>query len=197
MPISQADALLTLMGGSVAPGIALHAIGYRTTTREIEAMMHFWRYVGHLLGVRPRWYPADVREGLQLAFVSFLKRAETAGDDGKRLCQSYADAFAPDGRGSLRERLAGVLEHGVHRGFTRLFLPPPLYRRFEMPPAGAWVLYPLALAPFVFAAETLRRRLPGVDEVADQVARRARRRWLTRQLGDRAAAFRPVQTFQR
>src|SRR5690606_8924233 len=40
-PINQADALLTLMGGSVAPGLALKAVGYRTSRREIEALMHF------------------------------------------------------------------------------------------------------------------------------------------------------------
>ena len=62
VPISQGDALLTLMGGSFAPGIAMQAMGYRPSVRDIEAMMHFWRYVGHLMGVRPRWYPT-VDEG--------------------------------------------------------------------------------------------------------------------------------------
>ncbi|RZO59814.1 MAG: hypothetical protein EVA89_14415, partial [Sandaracinaceae bacterium] len=39
------DAPLTLMGGSVAPGIALRAMGYRPSRADIEATMHFWRYV--------------------------------------------------------------------------------------------------------------------------------------------------------
>ena len=55
VPISQADALLTLMGGSFAPGLAMHVLGYLPSRADIEAMMHFWRYVGHLMGVRPRW----------------------------------------------------------------------------------------------------------------------------------------------
>jgi len=53
VPISQADALLTLLGGSVAPGLALRAMGYRPSAEDIEDAMLFWRYVGHLMGVRP------------------------------------------------------------------------------------------------------------------------------------------------
>jgi hypothetical protein len=199
VPISQADALLTLMGGSVAPGVALHAMGYRTSREEIEDAMHFWRYVGHLMGVRPRWFPADVREAMQLAFVTFLKNAELAGDDGKRLCQSYVEAFTPsdDPARPWSRRLADAFEHGVHRGYTRFFMPPHLYRRFALPPAGLWALHPVARAPFVFAAETLRRRSSHLDELADRVARTQRRRWLDRQLEGKRAAFKPVQSFQR
>ncbi|MAT25305.1 MAG: hypothetical protein CMN29_10145 [Sandaracinus sp.] len=197
VPISQGDALLTLMGGSVAPGLAMKAMGYRPTRREIEAMMHFWRYVGHLLGVRPRWYPASVKEALQLAFVALVKGADTAGEDGKRLCQSYADAFAPDEDAALPDRLRAALEHRVHLGYTRFFLPPWLHAKFELPPAGPWALAPLARFPFLFTAETLRRRLPALDAVADRVARAERRRWLERHLGDERAAFRPVTRFTR
>jgi hypothetical protein len=114
VPISQADALLTLMGGSFAPGVALHALGYRTSVRDIEAMMHFWRFVGHLMGVRPHFYPRSMREAAQLTFVAMLKGAETAGEDGKNLCRSYAQAFAPDVRDGLhtppRERRAAALD---------------------------------------------------------------------------------------
>ena len=62
VPISVGDATLTLMGGSVVPGMALWSVGHRTTIKEIEATLHFWRYVGHLLGVQPPWYPRDFQE---------------------------------------------------------------------------------------------------------------------------------------
>src|SRR5205807_1581387 len=52
VPISQSDALITLMSSSLTPGLALHLMGYRTSIREIEAMMHYWRYIGYLLGVQ-------------------------------------------------------------------------------------------------------------------------------------------------
>jgi len=191
VPISQADALLTLMGGSVAPGIALHLMGYRTSRAEIEDAMCFWRYVGHLMGVRPRWYPSTVEEALQLAFVTQVKSARRAGEDGVRLCQSYADAFAPEEDLSLGARVRAALSHGVHRGFTRAFLPPAIYAANRLPPAGPWALLPLACFPFFFGAETVRRAVPAADALADRAARWRRRRWLARHSGGRAPEYAP------
>ncbi len=83
VPISISDATLTLMGGSVVPGLALWSVGHQTTITEIEALLHYWRYIGHLLGVQPSWYPADFRESVQLMFAAFVKRAYAAGRDGE------------------------------------------------------------------------------------------------------------------
>lgn len=197
VPISQADALLTLMGGSVAPGLALRMLGYRTSREDIEAMMHFWRYVGHLMGVRPRWYPTTVREGVQLGFVNAVKSCNQAGEDGVRLCQSYAKAFAPDPKAPLATRVRATISHGVHMGFTRLFMPPALYRRNGMPGAGPWALSLLALSPVIFTAETLRGWFPALETVADRYARWRRTRWLRHHLGERRAEYVPAEKFTR
>jgi len=196
-PISQGDALLTLMGGSVAPGLGMRAMGYRPSVRDIEASMHFWRYVGHVVGVRPRWYPADITEALQLLFVTMVKGSHRAGEDGVELCQSFADAFSPSGEGAPTERAIDWLYDGVHRGATRFFTPPWTHVQMQMPGAGLWALHPLLQFPFIFTAETLRRRFPPLEEVADQVARRSRRRWLEHHGRNAVAAYRPAETFTR
>jgi hypothetical protein len=193
VPISQGDALLTLMGGSFAPGLAMHMLGYLPSRDDIEAMMHFWRYVGHLMGVRPRWYPSTLRDAAQLSFVTFVKGARLSGDDGRELCQSYARAFAPAADAPLRERL----EHRLHLAYTRLFVSPRSHRAFGLPPAGPWVLAPLAIAPFVAATEVARRTIPGVETIVDRVARRRRARWFARHMGGRTAEYRPVEQFTR
>jgi hypothetical protein len=199
VPISQSDALLTLMGGSFAPGVAMQAMGYRPSVRDIEAMMHFWRYVGHLMGVRPRWYPASLREAFQLAFVTIVKAARLAGEDGRHLCQSYVRAFAPapEPDAPLGRRLRDAWESGIHLGYTRFFLPPWTYRANGLPPAGLWALHPLLRSPFIFGAETLRRTFPALDQVADRVARRSRDRWFARHMGGRDAEYQPAQAFTR
>ena len=91
---ASGDASLTLMGGSIVPGLGLWSIGHQTTRREIEALLHFWRYVGHLLGVQPDWYPVDVKQSLQLMYAVFVKRAYSAGADGAELIEAYLPAFA-------------------------------------------------------------------------------------------------------
>jgi hypothetical protein len=193
VPISQGDALLTLMGGSFAPGLALHALGFLPSRAEIVAMMHFWRYVGHLLGVRPRWYPTTLGEAAQLTFVTLIKGARTAGEDGVTLCQAYARAFAPAPGAGWRARW----EHGLHRGFTRLFVSPRTYRHNRLPPAGPWALIALLQLPLRAPLEVLRRIVPGLDAVADRRARRQRARWFARHMGDRPAEYRPVEKFTR
>jgi ER-bound oxygenase mpaB/B'/Rubber oxygenase, catalytic domain len=196
VPISQADAMLTLMGGSFAPGLAMRAMGFLPSRRDVEAMMHFWRYVGHLMGVRPRWYPASLREAAQLAFVAAVKGAGRAGDDGVRLCQSYARAFAPppDARG--RRRLRALLSDRVHKAYTRFFLPPSVHRANRLPPAGPWALIPLAQAPFILAAEAARRTV-GLDGAADRYARWRRDRWFAHHMAGRRAEYRPAERFTR
>ncbi len=87
VPISQADALLTLMG------------------------------------VRPRWYPASIRDASQLSFVMWVKSAHLAGEDGRAPCRAYANAFAPRDDAALTRRLRDAVNHRVHLGYTRFFLP--------------------------------------------------------------------------
>jgi hypothetical protein len=197
VPISQGDALLTLMGGSIVPGIALQAMGYRPSREEIDAMMHFWRYVGHLMGVRPRWFPANLKEAIQLLFASFVKGADRAGDDGVQLSHSYLRLFEPAADDRFAERIRGGLRHRMHMGFTRFFLPPPSYKHFGLPRAGLWGLHPLMHFPLIFAAESARRALPALGELADARARRERRRWLERRTRGERARYRPVERFTR
>jgi hypothetical protein len=52
-PINQAEATITLLSGGFGAGLGMHKLGYRSTTADTEALMHFWRYVGHLMGVQP------------------------------------------------------------------------------------------------------------------------------------------------
>lgn len=197
VPINQGDAMMTLMGGSFIPGVLMRVMGYRPSAQDIEAMMHFWRYVGHVMGVRPTWYPSTLREAAQLCFVSMVKGARTAGDDERSLCQSYAEAFRPDPDTPLRERWRDELSHRAQLGFTRVFVRPSTHRRNRLPRAGIWALHPLARFPFLFTAETLRRHLPKLDDVADRVATNERNRWLQRHTGGRPSQYRPVSRFTR
>ncbi len=203
VPISQGDALLTLMGGSFAPGFGMYAMGFLPSRDDIRAMMEFWRYVGHLIGVRPRWYPSSLAEAAQLAFVTAIKGARRSGDDGRALCQAYARAFEPEevdddtaDRGVL-VRLRGALEHRIHLGYTKYFTSRRTYRHNALPPAGAWGYIPLLVAPWIATAEILRRAFPALDGVADRVARRRRDRWFARHMKGRAAEYRPVEQFTR
>lgn len=197
VPISVGDATLTLMGGSVVPGLALWSVGHQTTIAEIEATLHFWRYVGHLLGVQPAWYPRDFAESVQLMFAAFVKRAYTAGADGEELVESYLPAFEPKAGTRWRKRIRDEINYRAQIGYTALWLLPATYRRHRMPRRFPWVLHPLLQAPVVFLLETLRRLVPGLDHAADRVQRRRRETWYRNEVGDAEAEFHPVEEFRR
>jgi hypothetical protein len=197
VPISQGDALLTLMGGSFAPGFGLKILGYRTSREEIEALMHFWRYVGHLIGVQPRFYPESIDEALGLLFTSHVKGIGGAGEDGVNLARSYLASYAPRADDSLLDRFRKRVEHGVQLGYIGWFLPSHTRRRFGLPEPGLWRLALPLQAPWIFTRETLRRRSSRIDEWADSRARLATSRWVKQRLGVRRAEYRAVEHLTR
>lgn len=197
IPISQGDALLTLLGGSAVPGLLLKALGYRTSREEIEAMMHFWRYVGYLAGVQPRWYPPTYEDGLRLVFTAFVKGCHQSGDDGVNLARSYVQSYAPSPADPFLKALPRRLEYGLQRGYTHFFLPRRTFKRFGLPSPGLWALHPFAQAPLIFALETVRKNVPAVDDWVDSLARWRSQQWLNARLGPRRAEYRAVETFTR
>jgi hypothetical protein len=197
VPISQSDALITLMSSSLTPGLAMHLMGYRTRVSEIEAMMHYWRYIGHLLGVQPRWYPETVKEGLQLSSVFLLKSARTAGADGVELVESYPRAFAPKTGTGWRKRLRDEVNYRAQVGYTRYFLPGRFYRGYDMPNPWPWALHPLLQAPAILVVDALRRRSPTVARLQDRYARWRRETWWQNEMGDKQSHFKPAEQFRR
>jgi hypothetical protein len=197
VPISISDATLTLMGGSVVPGLALWSVGHQTTIAEIEALLHYWRYVGHLLGVQPSWYPLDFEQSVQLMYAAFVKRAYAAGPDGEELVESYLPAFAPNPGSPLTKRIRDELNYRTQIGYTRFWMLPASYRRHQMPQPWPWALHPVIQFPFVFSLETARRLLPPLDGAADRVQRWRRDSWYANETGGKDAEFKPVEEFRR
>jgi len=198
VPISVADATLTLMGGSIVPGLALWSLGHQTTVREIEATLHFWRYVGHLLGVQPAWYPADFGQAARLMYAAIVKRAHAAGRDGEELVESYLPAYAPKPGSPPAKRLRDELNYRMQIGYTRYWSAPRTYRRHSMPRAWPWALHPLLQLPVIGTLETARRLVPPLGGLADRYQRWRRETWYRNETGGgEEAEFRPVEEFRR
>jgi hypothetical protein len=152
----------------------MHLMGYRTSRREIETLMHYWRYIGHLLGVQPRWYPETLVEGLQLSTVFLLKCAKTAGADGVDLVESYPRAFTPKAGKPWRRRVRDEINYRAQVGYTRYFLPGRFYRKYDLPNPWPWALHPLLQAPVILVADTLRRHVPPIERQLDRYAKQSK-----------------------
>jgi hypothetical protein len=197
VPISQSEMIIPLLDGSLATGFALKLMGHRTTLAEIDAMIHFWRYVGHIMGVQPRRFPETVAESVQLSAMYMLKRSYLAGDDGRELVESYPRAFVPRSGTDIRKRIRDEINYRTQLGYTRFFLPRRFYRRYNMPPPWPWALHPLAQAPLNFTVTTLARHSGTAETLLDRYQRWRRETWWHNEMGDRRSHFKPVEQFRR
>jgi hypothetical protein len=197
LPISQSYMTMTLMGGSITPALLMWPLGYITSPAEIRALLHYQRYLGHLLGVRPRHYPESVRESLQLTLLSGLSRSFTSGRHGAELIESFPRAFAPRQGTRGVARLRAIYEHRLMCAYVAACMLPRTRRRYDLPPAFPWVLLLAARLPYVVATEIGRRLAPAIDDWVERRAVDERQRWWEEQMAGREAAFEAASQLRR
>jgi len=197
VPISQLGMFQTLMASSHFPGQQLKLLGYRPTDDDVVAMMHHWRYVGHLMGVEPPWYPQTAADGFRAQLLVMLAEEPSFGPDSAELCRSFMNTYLPpeDARGV--RRLVGNLRYQAQLGHSMFYLGSDLHKASGLPDPGPWRYAPLARVVPNFARETARRMIPGVAGWIDQIHRRKRQEFLRKNLGGGEAKFQPVDKLTR
>lgn len=189
LPISQSYMLLTLIAGSVTPGLALWTLGYHTTSSEIRALIHFQKYMGHLLGVRTTWYPETTSDSLRALAMTIVSRSYDSGEHGSELIESYPKAFAPrDGHRGLT-RLREAYNFRINSVYAAMFMAPGTRRKYRMPGAIPWLLVPILRFPLITAMELIRRCIPGTCAIVEKVMVKHRENWYQAQMKGREAAF--------
>jgi hypothetical protein len=196
VPISQFGMFGTLLLSSFAPGQQLKLLGYLPTDDDIAAMMHHWRYVGHLMGAEAPWFPETMTDAFRAQLLITLVEEPRPGKDSRKLCRSFMDTFLPakDARG-LRQ-VYGKLRHKAQLGHARFYLGEN-FQGTGLPDPGLWRYAPLARVVPNLTRETLRRYVPGVAGWIDQTHRRARHEFLSKNLEGGEAKFKPVDKLTR
>ncbi len=188
LPISQTYMMLTQIGGSVAPALALWVLGYQTTPKEMRALLHFNRYMGHLLGVKPQWMPETVRECLQVLALSTAARSYDSGRHGTELIESFPAAFAPrEGQRGLA-RLRAAYNYRIISAYCAIWMAPGTRAGYDLPRAFPWILILVARWPLVTVTELLRR-LPILRQLHNRLMVWHRHSWWQAQMEGREAAF--------
>ena len=188
LPISQMYEQMTQIGGAVAPAMSLWLVGVQTTPSEMRALIHFNRYMGHLLGVMPSWPTNTVREQLQAIAMTTAARSYDSGQAGKELIESFPAAFAPRPGQKGLKRLRAHYNYRVISAYCALWMAPGTRKMYDMPRAFPWILIPLARAPFLHVIEILRR-IPGIKQLHASVMEKHRKSWWEAQMEGRHAEF--------
>jgi hypothetical protein len=189
LPISQAYMMLTLLGGSVAPALIMWGLGHITTGREMRALLHYQRYLGHLVGVFPSYYPETIAGAVQLVYAVAIARTYTAGRYGAELIESFPRAFAPKPGLRGRAKLRATYDSTLIDGLVAILMAPGTRRRYDLPKPLPGVLLVAGRAPLIAAAELAGHASPAIARQLERRSVRRREAWYEEQMNGREAAF--------
>jgi ER-bound oxygenase mpaB/B'/Rubber oxygenase, catalytic domain len=110
-PINQEDLAGTLLSFSYVVADPLRRLGVRLGAKDVDAYLHLWNVIGHLLGVRDELLVSDVADAL--ALVDTIERRQfKASPEGQELTRaliSLLDELTPLHR--LDETIPPLIRH--------------------------------------------------------------------------------------
>ncbi len=181
-PINQIHTVGTLILFSVPFTAGLRGLGFRFSEKERAAIFHFWRYVGHLMGIDPEILPADEADAWRITWLAAATEF-IPDDDSRRLAQAMLGATAAThgltGDDAVT-RLAVWILASLHGSYSRLALGGHSADVLGIPDRRPFQALLLGLAAANFGLETARRRIPGATRLTvftgDKTRRAAVRR---------------------
>ncbi len=194
LPINQADLVATNVLFSAVYLGGLRVLGLQISYEESLGVMHLWRYIGWLMGVDATLLPATEEEGTRMAWLAGVTQPP-ADADSRLLGQALMNVPLERAAGPL-EKAAAWFEVQLRSGFSRIVLGDPAGDDLGLPDSP--LKYTIALTtPVVFAAETLRRIIPGATELATRIGDSLQRRMVEKPLGNKPVTFVPPNSLKR
>ncbi|MEZ5008163.1 MAG: oxygenase MpaB family protein [Chitinophagales bacterium] len=90
IPINQEDMSGTILTFGVGAIIGLERLNVKITTKEKDALVHFWAVVGHFIGVEAQINPSTYKDGKQL-YLQILERQAIQSEDGLVLTKALSN----------------------------------------------------------------------------------------------------------
>jgi hypothetical protein len=169
VPINQADMAGTVLSFSMSYLLGLRMLGFIITQHEREALLHVWRYVGYLLGVRETLLAATEAEALRLLWLAATSQAGP-DDDGKALAKALLGVPAAYRGASKLGELLSAFDTAFQAGLTRFFVGDTAANGLGLPDT-LWKYSPLLVAPINFCSELIGRVVPGPRDISARLGR--------------------------
>ncbi|MEU8631142.1 oxygenase MpaB family protein [Amycolatopsis sp. NPDC048633] len=179
-PVNQVQTAGTLLLFSLVYVFGTQLLGLRYSARERGDILHLWRYIGWLMGVDDELLPTSEEDAWRLLWL--LAATEfIPDDDSKRLAKALIEANAAVGEG--RGAVGKVLSHvsvAVHSSISRLVLGKTNADFLGLPNDPVAQAAIVAVAGVNFAAETVRRFIPGATALQERLGEAGRRGYVKR-----------------
>ena len=82
VPLNQWDMLATNLGFSLVFMDGLKRLGFKPTEKEMTGLLHFWKYIGYLLGIKPSYLPDTETQAIEALYKWTI--CQPAADDDTR-----------------------------------------------------------------------------------------------------------------
>ena len=170
LPINKADAVATNVGFSMVMLYGAKMLGFHLPNKDIEAVLHLWKYIGYLMGDEIDWLPDTAEEGLQSLLLIMLSNQNNPDEESKILAYDYLNNFKP--RASIKEfdKYSFELYNFIkHRAYARYLIPFDIYEKLELPSSYmTWLAIPLIQTPAIFTLDRLRLVIPGMTKKMEE-----------------------------
>ena len=184
-PVNQSTMAGTLMLFSLGNVLGSQALGVQFSRKDKDALYHFWRYVGFLLGLDPELLPADEADTWRLLWLQ-ADYEFRPDEDSLRLGQALKSALGPLAIGNSPHPAAALgrtLATEILCAYSRLILGSANADALELPDNKMAQLAVAGLAATNFAARLPMRIVPGLDRVAETVGRYTIERFAKQTMG--------------
>ncbi len=192
LPINRADSLATNIGFSMGMIYGCKRLGFLLTDKDIEAVLHLWKYVGYLMGDDTTWLPNNASEGLQCLQIVHLSNRNIPDSDSKALARDYLNSFKPKNKKIDYNYLQSYYNYYRNEGYAQWLIPPDLYYKLELPRYNPFsILLPIAEIPFNTLKDCGRIFSSKLAENIENRGALAQETLLKTRMGDKRASFMP------
>jgi len=193
VPINKADALATNVGFSMVMIYGVKMLGYHLSNKDVEAVLHLWKYIGFLMGDDADWLPNTAEEGMQSLHLVTLSNANIPDEGSRKLANDYLNSLKP--RASLTEPIKYSVEYLTfmrHKAYAQYLIPPPMHKNLGIPtarltaPAIAFIQTPL-----IFVSDKIRASIPFLNRWAEEYGAKQQDKVIEIVMGQRQATYIP------
>ena len=195
LPINEADSLATNVGFSMAMIYGCKLLGFYLPNKDIEAVLHLWRYIGYLMGDDADWLPKTTEEGLHCLLLIHLSNENNPDEESKTLAKDYLNSFKPKSDvKNWKQYINDYYFFMKHKAYAELLIPFDLYKKLELPSSNlTWMLVPLVEFPSIFIKDRLRAFIPALHKQIEQEGAKAQEEVITTRMGERQASYIPKE----
>ncbi len=132
VPINQTDLVATNLQFSLVVLYGLRAFGSNLSMDEREAVLHLWRYIGHVMGLDTQTMP-DTEQASSQWLYAYLSTQNMDADRARPLALALHELPMLLAAGTRLEQRAARLEQDIRAGVTRWFMGATLADGLGLP----------------------------------------------------------------